>query len=229
VVAAIVAFLAVPASAQEPPTNPEVNVFEVEAHTLYCQHGGTSCGQPGGDITRLRFSDATVFRFSPLRRPTKPPNSAVGKPELVHAVCATHYLDGAGHVHARAIDFTGTTLDIPDVPRATISGHALVIRGSETSRHALGAMRVRSRTANGDEAEIVGLQVANNLDDSRVLGGFKITLRGTVVDTDFETGQSTPLGRGRMRCSTDVTPVTAFFPAAPNVFSSEVDDTGDPS
>jgi hypothetical protein len=229
---AIVALGAVPAGAQAPPPNPEINVFEIEAHTLYCQHGGSGCVQRASDIAKLRFADATVWRFSPLGRGkgTFGRDNAFGKPELVHAVCATHYRDAAGHVHARAIDFTGTSLPVPGVPSARIQGSALVLRGSETSRRAVGAMRVEATAANGDEAEIVGVHVADNTNDSRVWGGFQITVAGTVVDTDFLTNQSTPLGRGEMSCTTDVAPVTAPFPGpAPNTFSSEVNDTGDPS
>ncbi|MBV9923208.1 MAG: hypothetical protein JOY78_20475 [Pseudonocardia sp.] len=224
---------ALPAGAQAPPPNPEINVFEVEAHTLYCVHGGSACVQHSSGISKLRFADATVFRFSPLGRHEANPfgsNSAVGKPELVHAVCATHYLDANGHVHARAIDVTGASLSIPGIPQARIEGKAAVVNGAESSRQAIGAVRVDATLANGDEAEIVGIQSANNTDDSRVWGGFRITVTGTVMDTDFQTNQSTTVGPGRMTCSTDVTPVTAPFPGpAPNTFSSEVNDTGDPS
>jgi hypothetical protein len=227
---AIVAAGAVPASAQPAP-NPEINVFEVEAHTLYCQHGGSGCVRHPGGISQLRFADATVFRFSPLPRGGMfGRDNAVGTPEVVHAVCAHHYRDAAGHVHARAIDFTGTTLSIPGVPKATVRGKALVLGGRESSKHAFGAVAVTATAANGDRARIIGAQVADNTNDSHVSGGFFITVKGMVVDTDFATGKSTLVGPGEMSCSTDIVPVTAPFPGpAPNVFSAEVNDIGDPS
>lgn len=227
---AIVAAGAVPAVAQPAP-NPEINVFEVEAHTLYCQHGGSGCVRHPGGISQLRFADATVSRFSPLPRGGMfGRDDAIGKPELVHAVCAHHYRDAAGHVHARVIDFTGATLPVPGIAQATVRGKALVLDGRESSKHAFGAIAVTATTANGDMARIIGAQVADNTTDSHVSGGFYITVKGTVVDMNFATGKSTPVGPGEMSCSTDVMPVTAPFRGpAPNVFSAEVNDTGDPS
>ena len=227
---AIVAAAAVPAGAQPSP-NPEKNVFEVEAHTLYCQHGGSGCVQHPGGISQLRFADATVSRFSPLPRGGMfGRDDAKGTPELVHAVCARHYRDAAGHVHARLIDVTGATLPIPGIAHATVRGKALVVDGRESSKRAFGRIAVIATAANGDMAWIFGAQVANNTNDSRVSGGFYITVKGTVMDMNFATGQSTPVGPGEMSCSTDVVPVTAPFRGpSPNVFSSEVSDTGDPS
>jgi len=225
---AIVAAAAVPAGAQPSP-NPEKNVFEVEAHTLYCQHGGSDCVRQPSRISELRFADATVSRFSPLPRGGMFGRAdAKGTPELVHAVCAHHYRDAAGHVHARAIDFTGATLPVPGITHATVRGRALVVDGQESSKRAFGRIAVTATAANGDMAWIFGAQVANNTNDSRVSGGFYITVKGTVMDMNFATGQSKPVGQGEMSCSTDVMPVTAPFRGpSPNVFSSEVNDTGD--
>lgn len=227
---AIVAAVAVPAGAQPGP-NPEKNVFEVEAHTLYCQYGGSGCVRHPSRISQLRFADATVWRFSPLPRGGMfGRHDAAGTPELVHAVCAHHYRDAAGHVHAVAIDVTGTTLSVPGVAHATVRGKALVLDGRESSKRAFGRITVTATAANGDMAWISGAQVANNTNDSRVSGGFYITVKGTAVDMNFATGQSKPAGHGEMSCSTDVMPVTAPFRGpSPNVFSSEVNDTGDAS
>jgi hypothetical protein len=109
VVGAMVAVGAARVAAQE--ANPfEKNVLEVEAKTLYCQGGGTTCAQSSSDLTRLVFADVTVFRFSPVT-PSKGDGASgddrsgdihlrakrvSGTPELVHAVCGTHYLGRDG-------------------------------------------------------------------------------------------------------------------------------------
>ncbi len=242
-VGAILALSAAPAAAQAPPANPaETNVFEVEAKTLYCTRGGTNCVQPGGDVSRVRFADVTVFRFSPLPPSrdgdddrSKQSKAVSGVPELVHAVCATHSVDPAtGHLHARSIDFTAASIPIPGLPPGTINGNASVVNGDEQSRFAVGRMDVKASDQQGNKAEIEGLQVTNNRNDTRVFGGFEIQLKGTIMDFDVSNPAAPPtsVGPGTMSCRTNVTAVTAVTPplsnfAAPPSFTSEVDDTGD--
>jgi hypothetical protein len=245
IVGAMAALGAAPAAAQE--SNPfEKNVFEVEAKTLYCQGGGTACVAPHGDVNRLRFVDLSVFRFSPVSRSKEDEQAeargegkrASGTPELVHAVCATHYVDAKGDLHARSIDVTVADGKVPSggppVPQGRIEGTASVLNGSEQSRFALGAIHVRASTKDSS-VEIEGLQATNNQNDTRIFGGFDVEMRGLITDFDITT--NTPFGKpapGTMSCRSNVTPVTATTPplsdfAAPPDFTSEVNDPGDPS
>ena len=228
--ATTVAAGAAPAAAAQP--NPEKNALEVEAHTLDCQNGGMACVQSRNGISALRFADATIWRLSPVPRSGRIGRaSAAAMPEVVHAVCASHYLGAAGHVHARAIDFTGSSLPskVTGLPPTKISGQAVVIGGWENGKRALGGIYVRA-VAGHATAQIDGYQIANNRNNSRVWGGFRITLTGMVIDTDFMTHKAKPVGMGEMQCSTDVLPVAAPFRGpAPNTFNSEVNDNGDPS
>jgi hypothetical protein len=255
VVGAMVAVGAAPVAAQE--ANPfEKNVLEVEAKTLYCQGGGTTCAQSSSDLTRLVFADVTVFRFSPVTASKGDGASGDDRsgdihlqakrvsatPELVHAVCGTHYLGKDGHVHAKSIDVTAATgnaipVPIPPEAQGKIEGRATVWNGEETSRFAVGAIDVEASTKDS-RAEIEGIQVTDNTNDTRRFGGFRIKVHGTVMDFDISnpTAPPTSLGPGTMGCRTNVTPVpiTALTPplsgfAAPPSFTSEVNDSGDPN
>ncbi len=241
VLGALVALGATPAAAQE--TNPaETNVFELEAKTVYCQSGATQCALSPSTISDARFVDVSVFRFSPVRKNAKEDDQSgrfqkvSGKPELVHAVCATHYLGADNHVHAKAIDVTVGTITAPGVTPGTIKGEAAVVNGSEQSRFAFGSMEIEASAANNTRAEIEGFQVTDNTSDTRRFGGFRVTLEGTVADIDTSNPAAPPtiLGHGKMSCRSNVNPApTTSGPlanfAAPPDFTNEVNDTGDPS
>ncbi len=231
-------FTVAPAAAQGPPPNPEVNVFEVEAKTNYCQGGGTNCLPPTGNLSRLRFADMTVWRFSPVpsthtRDSDQDSNRVTGQPELLNVKCAwNHYLDASGDLHAYSISLTGATAasQLP-FPTIDIDGTASVENGAETSTRAVGSVDLRATDGHGTEAWIHGTQVTNNTTSpfpTLIWGGFEILIVGTVMDENVVTQTAKPVRPGAAVCRTNVQPVVVPG-AAPADFESEINDDGDAS
>ncbi len=231
--------LAAPAAAQGPPPNPEVNVFEIEAKTNYCQGGGTNCVPPTGTLSQLRFADMTVWRFSPVPSDQtgdwgKAPNRVTGQPELLNVKCAWHhYIDASGDLHAYSISLTGATAasGLP-FPPIKIAGTATVENGAETSTNAVGRVNLWATDGQGTTAWINGIQVTNNTATpfpTLTWGGFVIFISGTIMDENVTTQTSTPVGPGFTSCRTNVQSVVVPGGASPPDFESEMNDDGDAS
>ena len=124
-----------------------------------------------------------MFRFSPANKDDEDRSSQVqkvsGKPELVHAVCAAHYVNSSGHVIARSIDVTISTTGAPGVTVGQIDGKAAVVNGSEQSRFAIGTMDVKASAGSDTRTAIEGFQVTDNTNDTRRFGGFRVSVEGT--------------------------------------------------
>ncbi len=249
IVGPAIALGAAPAAAQAPPSNPEVNVFEIEAKTNYCQGGGTTCATAAGDLSKLRFADVTVWRFSPVNsgdsessgnqegNQTNKRGRVTGKPELLNIKCAWHhYIAANGHLHAFSIGLLGATAGagLPFPPVTLDDASAMVASGGETSKRAVGRLDIEASDGQGTTAEVHGTQVTNNAAipfPTRTSGGFQIHLKGTVMDEDITAGPAgkpRAVGPGETSCRTNVKSVI-LKGAPPPDFESEVHDNGDPS
>ncbi len=229
---------AAPAAAQGPPPNPEVNVFEIEAKTNYCQGGGTACLPPTGNLSQLAFADMTVWRFSPLPsdstgKPGHGQDHVTGTPELLNVKCAwNHSIASNGDIHADSISLTGATAGsgLP-FPTISMNGTATVKNGGETSTSAVGRVTLHATDGQGTTVFIHGTQVTDNTSlpfPTLISGGFTIDIAGTIMDEDVTTQTATPVGPGQASCSTNVQSVVVPG-ASPPDFESEINDDGDPS
>ncbi|MDQ6773752.1 MAG: hypothetical protein M3024_12320 [Candidatus Dormibacteraeota bacterium] len=240
-VGTIIALGAAPAAAQEPPPNFEINTFEIEAKTNYCQGGGSACLPPSGDLSKLRFADVTVWRFSPVKssaegdadRDGNSRSRVTGKPELLNIKCAwNHYIDANGAPHAYSIGLLGATAGagLP-FPTVSVDGTATVLHGSEASKRAVGRLDLRAWDEHGTSAEVEGTQVTDNTATpfpTRISGGFEVHLKGTIMDENIATQTSTVVGPGETSCRTNVQSVIVPG-ASPPDFESEMNDNGDAS
>ncbi len=205
-------------------------VYEIEAHLVYCSDGSTACAAPTPSAaTNLRFALAEVYRLAPVPSSLALLNDrgvSLAPPDAALAKCSgPHYFDQKGNLHTTTMfAFVGPAADGLD--QGTVNGRALLANASPTSTSAVGEASVTIYDAvSGDHATITGTQVTNNVTSSRVAGGFQISLQGPMYDEILfgpdASQKPTPLGRsGSMTCNTLGTPVNS---GAPPTFEDSVD------
>ena len=214
--------------------------YEIEAKLQYCANGGTGCVPTNGrpDLANLRFALVEAYRITPptgILAKIGGPNGSVAEPEALIAKCAgAHSIDARGNIHATTMFvFAGPTDQ--GFNGGTVHGSAVIRNGSESSRHAIGVLSATaSDPMSGDTASVSGEQVTNNSSDTRVSGGFEVSLTGPQYDEiasgpDFSlTAVPTRLGNGSMTCNTRG--ATVSTPGAPPpYFENEVNDAPDPN
>ncbi|MBV9899441.1 MAG: hypothetical protein JO020_35235 [Chloroflexi bacterium] len=207
-------------------------VYEIEAKEQYCSDGTTACVAPNAppDLGNLRFAQFEAYRLTTSGdRVESTDHDTFTPPEVILAKCAGPYsMDGRGNVHTRMMSVmvgpSPTNLDA-----GTITGSASIEAGlaTDVNSNSVVALEV-SDLVTGDSAVITGNQVADNVTDALVGGGFFIYLSGPQYDEIVagpDANQSAPPkptgASGTMRCNTGNTTVST--PGAPPAFfDSEV-------
>jgi hypothetical protein len=237
--------------------------YEVESKTTYCSNHKTDCVAKQdwsklrfADVLVTRFTPGRTCEQGQDEnqqgqndgqrgqheggdagngncRPDTDMDEMSGKPDVVHLVCATHYLNQQDQtVHARTIDVTaGGPFG------GTAGGNADLVEAAEGMPNARTHLDVfaRNTAPNGQPAFgfAHGTQWTNNASDTRNRGGYEVSVTGPIADINPATGGPDgppPLivGYGTMHCSTNVTPVPLRF-ASPPYFEGEVYDSPDPA
>lgn len=204
-------------------------VYEIEANEQYCSDGTTACVVPNvpPSLGNLRFAQFEAYRLTTSGdRVESTDHDTFTPPEVVLAKCAGPYsMDGRGNIHS-------TTMSVmvgaspTNLHGGTITGSASIEAGlaTDTNSNSVVALEV-SDPVTGDSAVITGNQVANNVTDMLVGGGFFIYLSGPQYDEIVagpDADQSLPTGAsGTMRCNTG-NPTVSTPGAPPPYFDSEV-------
>ncbi|MBV9328097.1 MAG: hypothetical protein JO352_30650 [Chloroflexi bacterium] len=217
--------------------------YEIEAKLQYCANGGTACVPATGapDLTNLRFALLEAYRVT---RPDDASrfidrDNSFGSPEVLIAKCAGRHSMDANHlIHAitMTVNAGPPQLGTPggQLDGGTVRGQAFVLGGSETNTRSFGNLTAEAvDPKTGDRATVEGWQIANNSSDTRVEGGFRITLTGPQYDevvggANFNPETAPPptvIGQGTMTCNTFATPVLAG--GAPPYFENETNDATD--
>jgi hypothetical protein len=213
-------------------------VYEIEAKEQYCADGTTACVVPNGppSLENLRFAQFDAYRLTTSGdRVESTDHDTFTPPEVVLAKCAGPYsMDGRGNTHSTTMSVMvgppPTNLD-----GGTITGSASIEAGlaTDTNSNSVVALEV-SDAVTGDSAVITGNQVANNVTDMLVQGGFSIYLSGPQYDEIIagpDANQNVPpkptATSGTMRCNTG-NPTVSTPGAPPPNFDSEVYPAIDP-
>jgi hypothetical protein len=213
-------------------------VYEIEAKEQYCSDGTTACVAPNGppSLGNLRFAQFEAYRLTTSGdRVESTDHDTFTPPEVVLAKCAGPYsTDGRGNIHSTIMSVmvgpSPTKLD-----GGTITGSASIEAGLETDTKSNSVVALEvSDSVTRDSAVITGNQVANNVKDMLVGGGFSIYLRGPQYDEIVagpDANQSSPPKptgtSGTMRCNTG-NPTVSTPGAPPPYFDSEVYPAIDP-
>jgi hypothetical protein len=206
-------------------------VYEIESKEQYCSDGTTACVAPNGppSLGNLRFAQFEAYRLTSSGDGVeKTDHDTFTPPEVVLAKCAGPYsMDGRGNTHSTMMFvMVGPS---PTLDGGTITGTASIEAGLATDANSNSVVALAvSDPVTGDSAVITGNQVANNVTDMLVGGGFFIYLTGPQYDEIVagpDANQSAPPKpsgtSGTMRCNTG-NPTVSTPGAPPPYFDSEV-------
>jgi hypothetical protein len=213
-------------------------VYEIEAKEQYCADATTQCIRPNRppDLASLRFALVELYRLSSSGtnvEVTRHASNAV--PDAVLVKCAgPHSMDGRGNIHSTTMfAFVGPSGQGLDA--GTITGSVSLSHGLEGDTASTSVVALEGQDSlTGDSFVITGQQVANNVSDTLVGGGFMVSLSGPQFDEIVagpdanESAPPNPTGnKGTMTCSTGNPSVST--PGAPRAYwENEVLDTLDP-
>ncbi|MBV9356861.1 MAG: hypothetical protein JO023_15210 [Chloroflexi bacterium] len=213
--------------------------YEIEAKEQYCADGTTRCvpANQRPDLANLRFALVEVYRVTP---PTGPlaklggSDGSLAPPQALIAKCAgPHSLDAKGNIHA-------TTMFVFAGPKnqgfdgGSVQGSVVLSHGLESDTRSSATVAAGgSDPVSGDTAHVAGVQVANNVSDTFISGGFRVSLNGPKYDEiiagpDFNPSAApTRIGSsGSMTCSTGNRAVSTPG-APPPYFENEINDAPD--
>jgi hypothetical protein len=207
-------------------------VYEIKAKEQYCFDGTTSCVPPNGppSLGNLRYAQFEAYRLTTSGdRVESTDHDTFTPPEVVLAKCAGPYsIDERGNIHSTIMSvMVGPSPT--NLHGGTINGSASIEAGLKTDTNSNSVVAVEvSDPVTGDSAVITGNQVANNVTNMLVGGGFFVYLTGPQYDEILagpDANQSAlpkPAGTsGSMRCNTGNPTVST--PGAPRpYFDSEV-------
>jgi hypothetical protein len=207
-------------------------VYEIEAREQYCSDGTTACVVPNdpASLGNLRYAQFEAYRLTTSGdRVESTDHDTFTPPEVVLAKCAGPYsMDGRGNIHSTIMSvMVGPSPT--NLHGGTINGSASIEAGlvTDTNSNSVVALQV-SDPVTGDSAVITGNQVANNVTDRLIGGGFFIYLSGPQYDEiaagpdAHEGALPKPTGTsGTMRCNTG-NPTVSTLGAPPPYFDSEV-------
>ena len=213
-------------------------VYEIQAKEQYCSDGTTACVVPNAppSLGNLRFARFEAYRLTTSGdRVESTDHDTFTPPEVVLATCAGPYvMDGRGNLHTTMMSVmvgpSPTNLNA-----GTITGTASIEAGLETDANSNSVVALQvSDLVTGDSAVITGNQVADNVTDMLVAGGFFISLSGPQYDEIVAGPDANPSAppkptgtSGTMRCNTG-NPTVSMPGAPPPFFDSEVYPAVDP-